>query len=336
MANYSYYNYDASEHITYDNPEFPSYINEVSLSFFPDLVTPAEWHNEMEFDYILSGSMTFVIEGVKVKVSEDQGIFINSHRINHAYSETKEDCNYIRVLLNPTLLSANYMFETRYLKPFTSVYGCSFVFLQEDVSWQAEILSTIKKLLETKGDGWSDFAIQILFMRIFELLYFNTYHDPTASPDAFIDVFALKNMLLYIGAHYREKITLDDIAAAAGCKKSKCTQLFKDFLDTAPVNYLGKYRLSKGLTLLADTDLSIGKISYDLGFNNGSSYFCEAFKKNFGISAVEYRKLTKAKKAEFASPDTAISIPGEESPVNIDDIFEDVEDSAEANQSGLS
>ncbi len=188
MSNYSFYNYEASEHINYDHPEFPSYINEVELSYFPDLVTTAEWHNEMEFDYILSGSLTFVVEGVKVHVAEHQGIFINSHRVNHAYNEGKQDCTYIRVLLNPSLLSANYMFETRYLKPFTSVYGCSFVFLTEEVSWQAEILNTLKKLLECKSDAWSDFAIQILYMRIFELLYFNTYHNPTTSPDAFIDI----------------------------------------------------------------------------------------------------------------------------------------------------
>ncbi len=336
MSNYSYYNYDSSEHVAYDKPEFPSYVNEVSLSYYPDFATPAEWHNEMEFDYIISGSMTFVIEGVKVPVSEGQGIFINSHRINHAYNAEKQDCDYIRVLLNPKLLCANYMFETRYLKPFTSVYGCSYVFLNSEVSWQAEILSTIKKLLETKGDGWSDFAIQILYMRVFELLYFNTFHNPTSSPDAFIDIFALKNMLLYIVEHYREKVTLDDIAAAAGCKKSKCTQLFKEFLDSAPINYLSKYRLCKGLDILINTDRTIGQISYELGFNNGSSYFCEAFKKTFGMSAVEYRKRSRAKIKAMAAPDTEISLLVDDSPVNMNDIFEDVGGSAEANQSDLS
>ncbi len=336
MANYSFYNYDASEHINYDNPEFPSYINEVSLSFYPDFITTAEWHNEMEFVLILSGEMTYVIEGIPVNVKEGQGLFINSHRVNYAFSKTKNECIYIRVLLNPTLLSANYMFETRYLKPFTSVYGCSYVFLSPEVSWQSEILNTIKKLLESKGDGWSDFAIQILYMRVFELLYFNTYHNPTSSPDAFIDIFALKNMLLYIVEHYREKITLDDIAAAAGCKKSKCTQLFKDFLNTAPINYLSKYRLSKGLSLLAETDFNIGQISFELGFTNGSSYFCEAFKKTFGLSAAEYRKQSKKAKEALFAPDTQIVLPDDENPVNINDIFEDIGGSAEASQSEVS
>jgi AraC-like DNA-binding protein len=336
MSSFSFYNYDASEHITYDKPEFPSYINEVSLSYYPDLITPAEWHDEMEFDLILSGSMTFVVEGKKIPVTEGNGIFINSHRISHAYSENGQDCDYIRVLLNPSLLTANYMFETRYMKPFTSVYGCSYVFLDSSVSWQAEILSILKKLLESKSDAWSDFAIQILFMRVFELLYFNTAHTPTSSPDAFIDVFALKNMILFIIEHFKEKITLDDIAAAAGCKKSKCTQLFKDFLDTAPVNYLGKYRLCKSLALLSDTDKSIGQISSELGFNNGSSYFCEAFKKNFGISAAEYRRITKAKRDGKEVADADDLIPDETSPINMDDVFEDIGASAEANQSELS
>ncbi len=336
MTNYSFYNYDASEHIKYDNPEFPAYIKEVALSYYPDFCTTAEWHNDMEFVYIISGNMTFAIEGLKVPVYEGQGIFINSHRVNQAYNSEKQECEYIRVLLSPSLLSANPMFEMRYLKPFTSVYGCSYVLLTKGVSWQAEILNTIKKLLESKGDRWSDFAIQILYMRIFELLYFNTSSHPMASPDAFVDIYALKNALLYIVEHYREKITLDDIAEAAGCKKSKCTQLFKDYLDTAPINYLGKYRLSKALSILANTNRSIAQISYELGFNNGSSYFCEAFKKNFGLSAAEYRKIAKARLADVAAPDTALEILDDNNPVNMDDIFEDVGGSAEASQSTIS
>ncbi|MCR5585079.1 MAG: helix-turn-helix domain-containing protein [Lachnospiraceae bacterium] len=336
MNNYSYYNYDASEHIKYDNPEFPVYVKEELLSYYPDFITTAEWHNDMEFDYILSGNMTFVVEGVPVPVYEGQGIFINSHRVSHAFNAEKQECEYIRVLLNPSLLTANSMFEMKYLKPFTSVYGCSYVLLTEGVSWQAEILNTVKKLLETKGDRWSDFAIQILYMRVFELLYFNTSSHPTAAPDAFVDVYALKNMLLYIVEHYTEKVTLDDIAASAGCKKSKCTQLFKDFLDTAPINYLSKYRLSKALGLLTETNRTIARISYDLGFNNGSSYFCESFKKTFGMSAAEYRKIARARMTETAAPDTALELLTDENPVNMDDIFEDVGGSAEANQSGIS
>lgn len=335
MSNYSFYNYDASEHIKYDNPEFPVYVKEQSLSYYPDLTTTAEWHNDMEFIYIISGNMSYVVEGVTVPVYEGQGIFINSHRVSFAYSPDKKDCQYIRALLNPSLLSANPMFEMKYLKPFTSVYGCSYVLLTEGISWQAEILNTIKKLLETKGDRWSDFAIQILFMRVFELLYFNTSSHPMAAPDAFVDVYSLKNMLLYIVEHYREKITLDEIAATAGCKKSKCTQLFRDFLNSAPINYLLKYRLSKSLDMLVNTDRTIIRISYDLGFN-GSSYFCEAFKKTFGMPAAEYRKLARARMKETAAPDTALELLDTENPINMDDIFEEVHSSAEANQSELS
>ncbi|MBQ7635735.1 MAG: AraC family transcriptional regulator [Lachnospiraceae bacterium] len=336
MANYSFFNYDASEHVKYDIPEFPTYINEVSLSYYPDYITPSEWHNEMEMDYVLSGEMTFVVEGNKIPVSAGKGIFINSHRVNHAFNAEKKDCAYIRILLNPSLLSANPLFETKYVKPFTSVYGCSYVSLTPEISWQNEILNVIKKLNEGKSDGWSEFAIQILYMRVFELLYFNTASTPIASPDAFIDIYALKNTLLYIGEHFREKVTLDDIAASAGCKKSKCTQLFKDYLDTAPINYLGKYRLSKALDLLAETDKNIAQISYELGFNNGSSYFCEAFKKNFGISAAEYRKEARLNRSNVAAPDTEIILPDSDIPVNMDDIFEEVSASAEANQSELS
>ncbi len=336
MNNYSYYNYDASEHIKYDNPEFPVSIKELRLSYYPDFVTTAEWHYDMEFDYILSGNMTFVVEGVQVPVYEGQGIFINSHRVNHAYNAEHQECEYIRILLNPSLLSANPMFEMKYLKPFTSVYGCSYVLLTDGVSWQAEILNTIKKLLETKGDRWSDFAIQILYMRVFELLYFNTSSHPTTAPDAFVDVYALKNMLLYIVEHYPEKVALDEIAASAGCKKSKCTQLFKDFLGTAPINYLSKYRLSKALSLLTETDRTIVRISYDLGFSSGSSYFCESFKKAFGMSAAEYRRIARARMKDTVAPDTALELLTEENPVNMDDIFEDVGGSAEASQSGIS
>lgn len=291
MDKFSAFDFDMSENTAYDNPEFPAEVKKLALSRYPDFVTMNAWHNETEFVYVLSGDITYVIDGTHVSLTENTGLFINSHRMNYAFNAEKNECTYIRIRLNPSLLSASPMFYSNYVKPFTGASGCDFLYLTQDTEWQSEILTTIKQIYESRNDPWNYFAIQILYMRMFELLYFNVAAPSMLNAQRTTNIYTLKIVLLYIHEHFKEKITLDQISDAGGCGKSKCSELFKDFLNTSPINYLTKYRLTRALYLLRNTSETVSSISELTGFA-GTSYFCETFKKSFGISPAEYRNLS--------------------------------------------
>ena len=55
-----------------------------------------------------------------------------------------------------------------------------------------------------------------------------------------------------------------------------------------PLNYMTEYRLDKSTDLLVNTTISITEIAYSCGFS-GSSYYCEIFKKYYGLTPKQYR-----------------------------------------------
>lgn len=99
----------------------------------------------------------------------------------------------------------------------------------------------------------------------------------------------LKSMVEYIHENYNHKITLGNIAAAGHISKRTSENLFLEYQNKTPIEFLTDYRLRKGIELMKNTDMTILEISLAVGFSSGS-YFAETFKNVFGKSPTEYRR----------------------------------------------
>lgn len=86
-----------------------------------------------------------------------------------------------------------------------------------------------------------------------------------------------------------EHITLADIALSGACCKSKCSLLFKKYLRDTPINYTTKLWLRNSLSALLGSNSSIASIAYEYGFN-GASYYCETFRKYYGMPPMIYKQ----------------------------------------------
>lgn len=99
-------------------------------------------------------------------------------------------------------------------------------------------------------------------------------------------------MMQYIHSNYSENISLLEIARAGKVSISTALNLFRNVLDTSPVNYLICYRLKKAALLLTNTEKKISAISTETGFNN-TDYFCKTFKRIYSLTPTEYRNIKK-------------------------------------------
>ena len=98
----------------------------------------------------------------------------------------------------------------------------------------------------------------------------------------------------YIDHHYKENLTLDELAEKVSISKYHMAHAFKREYGVSPINYIIDCRIREGKRLLAETDLAPSQIASILGFSS-SSYFCKTFSNIEGTSPTEYRKANQVK-----------------------------------------
>ena len=102
-----------------------------------------------------------------------------------------------------------------------------------------------------------------------------------------------KNVLLYLKNNYfNPSLSADVIAAEFGYHPYHLNKIFKDNIGTTIHRALIGERMDMAKKLLTTTELSIKEITFEIGFGDRSQ-FCTAFKRLFGISPLQYRKLSK-------------------------------------------
>ncbi len=101
------------------------------------------------------------------------------------------------------------------------------------------------------------------------------------------------NIVRYVRIHATENITLESVAKSFNISPQHLSRLFKQSLGIGFKQYLISLRLDLAKNLLALTDMSITAVCFDIGFSTLEN-FIRIFKKNNGITPLEYRKKHKS------------------------------------------
>ncbi|MCM1307920.1 MAG: AraC family transcriptional regulator [Butyrivibrio sp.] len=296
MNNRTYYcsafNSDSSETVAYNNPLFPAYVRYGYLSAYPDYTAISHWHDDLEFILIKKGKMIYNVNGDLIELPEGCGIMVNSRQLHYGFAVDSSECEFLCILLSPELLRGNEWFYQNYIEPVTKNPPVPYLYLDGGASHRA-VLERLDRIYLSFGarvpNAASYFELLENFAAIMKTLYksLNAPHRTAARESS--ELTALRSIITYIEERYFERITLEDIAQSGSCCKSKCSLLFKKYLRDTPITYITKLRLRKSLDALLDSDKSITDIAYENGFC-GSSYYCETFKKYYGLSPLAYRK----------------------------------------------
>ncbi|MBF0715793.1 helix-turn-helix transcriptional regulator [Gemelliphila palaticanis] len=99
----------------------------------------------------------------------------------------------------------------------------------------------------------------------------------------------VRNCILYINDHIREKINLNDISDYLDVNKSYLSSIFNREMGFSIVDYIHKRRISNSKYLLSNTDFSISEISDYIGYFD-TSYFIRIFKTVTKTTPLKYRE----------------------------------------------
>lgn len=288
---------DDSENVNYNVKGYPAYIRKSFLSQYSDYSCISHWHEDLEFIIVLSGNMRYNVNGERIDLIEGNGILVNSRRFHYGYSENATECEFICILLHPSLFCVNEYFEDLYVNPIIGNEQKNYLLLEQQIAWQQKMIVLLKEIYESSKQHFDILAIQQQIFTLWRILY---YHFPIQKNNVKSNrqLTVVKEMVKFIQEHYKEKISLDRIADSGKVCKSSCSCLFQKYLSQTPITYLIKYRLNQSLYLLFCTDMQVTEISYEVGFSS-ASYYAETFKKYYHYTPKEYVKIHKeVKKGE--------------------------------------
>ena len=134
--------------------------------------------------------------------------------------------------------------------------------------WEAAVLgNTIQLLVQTARARAGEHALR-----------------PQAERQELLDA-----LLVYIENHLQDRITLADTARRFLVSESSVNQLFRKRMKVSFYRFVTQRRLIAAKVLLQD-GLPAEQISARVGFGDYSSFY-RAFKREYGISPAEYRRL---------------------------------------------
>lgn len=103
----------------------------------------------------------------------------------------------------------------------------------------------------------------------------------------------LTRALRLIHSNYRENLSLDDLAAAAGMSRSAFALHFKSTVGAAPVAYLANWRMCQANEILQQGDVTLAQVAPQVGYHSEIS-FSRAFKRQFGKNPSAVRRQALA------------------------------------------
>lgn len=280
---------DFSEILPYPFPGFPLYAGIGRLESYNHYAVSLHFHPDFEFSLVLEGGMDYFVNGKNIHLREGDGIFVNSRRMHYNYSGGKIPCRYLVITISPELFPMSLPMIEYFMKDKTSPECSDYVLLPKESS--GPILNLYPEILHALTQENPN-----LFTTLSHALSLCGSVLPLVQADSSENACGsawpgLYDMAGYIHAHYREKITLAEIAAAGKVCRSRCCQMFTEYMGQSPMEYVIAYRLRKSREMLRSTSCPIGEVAAKCGFG-GQSYFTQMFRKAYGMTPRLYRECS--------------------------------------------
>jgi AraC family transcriptional regulator len=102
----------------------------------------------------------------------------------------------------------------------------------------------------------------------------------------------LKRVVDYVNAHLASRITLADLASAAGRTRMHFAAQFKVATGSRPHDFVLRRRIERAQQLLRDPSLALADIALSVGFQN-QAHFTTVFKRFTGATPHRWRRSTQ-------------------------------------------
>lgn len=254
----------------------------------------AHFHPVYEIYYLNAGTRKFFIESEIYNISKGDLVLLNKN-VMHKTSYSSDRINERTYIL----------FNDKHISGLVEKFGHEEIdkcFRQKVFSIPIQRREYVEGLISQLYNEYKnndEFSHTLMEYFLNELIIFLIRYKRNFSSSR-IDVFNgsailnncdenIQKAAKYIVDNYSKNITLTNTAQYINMSSAYFSKKFKEVTGFGFKEYLLNLRIKKACELLLETKYSITEIAYESGFND-SNYFGDVFKKNMGLSPLQYRK----------------------------------------------
>jgi AraC family transcriptional regulator, arabinose operon regulatory protein len=263
-----------------EEKKLPFYVKLVGGNDTQEHISRLNGYPAHQWIHCVKGNGKLLIDGKEFIISKNSGFYLSS-MLGHEYFALEEPWETHWIAFSG--YEVEYFLNQLGLKDYAVFYFNDIKFLDNLL---IEILNTAKTNTLTSGLRNSS----KLYGFLIEIISTKRENIEETGSSMFKKILPILN---YIEGNYNKTPTIDEMATIINTSPQYLCRLFKETLNMRPFAYLTKYRLQKSKELLInDLSLKICDISKFVGYND-ESYFCLLFKKNEGVTPLEFRNMNK-------------------------------------------
>ncbi len=266
---------DSYQRIFKVNLELPCYIfsNQYRTPSSPSL--RANWHEELELQYIIEGEGYLLIDGERFEVTAGDVVVANQNCVHFTGTETA--IRYTAMLIKADFLN------------FASVDYGKVIFETVIKSERIErLFSDVLAACGETGRICKKARVQMALLALLIELREQHAKEENSSDGVNKRFTVVKNTIGYIRENYDKKLSLEALAEHTFTDKFSLSRSFKTVTGQTVVEYINNYRCDRAKELIRK-GTPINEAAVQCGFNN-MSFFTKTFKKYTGINPSEYKK----------------------------------------------
>lgn len=241
---------------------------------------PSEPHSHYftEIFYITDGRGTFEADGHSFSVEENDLVLLNPYTIHTEFSSASESLEYIVIGIDGLQFVHE---EHAYLLLKKDAF-------RKNLRFYFQALADEMQHIFPYRSPFCENLLQIILIHILRNEHISLSLIPAMQVRQ-----ECADVKKYMDLHYKEPITLDELAEIVHWNKYHLAHLFTQAYGMPPMRYLQQKRVAESKYLLVATEYSLPLIAHQTGFSS-ASYYSQSFKKLVHISPQEYRRNHKA------------------------------------------
>ncbi|PQP82356.1 AraC family transcriptional regulator [Paenibacillus sp. PCH8] len=231
----------------------------------------------------------YIVDG-SARIRMDQhGYVVDGFHIIHGgkraqlYIETDSGVEYYMILYK-VILALPCRMEIQHLMDHERPFQDQYAFKPTRPLDMYQCMDALKQTWE-QSTSLTQFHAKTLFHQWVHSLL-KDLHDQSIQP---YKPDTVTQAIEYMNSHLHKPIALDVMAEVLECSVGHLSRLFKQKINSSPIQYLAQRRIERAAHLLTHTNATLQQIAEQVGYPDAHS-LSRSFKKIKGISPIRYKK----------------------------------------------